>query len=169
MELDCFISQMADNARRICALAEGVSKEQAHWKPGADSWSILEVVNHLYDEERQDFRVRLDNILNKPDQPWPAIDPEGWVTARRYNEKDLQESVAKYLDERRKSLAWLAGLEDVNWEASCDVPWGQMRAGDMLASWVVHDLLHMRQLVELKWGYTVFRLLPYETGYAGAW
>ena len=51
MELDHFISEMADNAKRIRALAEGVSSDQARWKPDPDSWSILEVVNHLLDIE----------------------------------------------------------------------------------------------------------------------
>lgn len=26
-----------------------LSDEQARWKPGADRWSLLEVINHLYD------------------------------------------------------------------------------------------------------------------------
>jgi hypothetical protein len=44
-----------------------------------------------------------------------------------------------------------------------------MRAGDMLAAWVAHDLLHMRQLVELHRTYTVTQLAPYDTRYAGEW
>ena len=53
MTLDEMIAQLAIQAGRIRALAEGVSDEQARWKPDAESWSILEVVNHLYDEERE--------------------------------------------------------------------------------------------------------------------
>ena len=49
MELDSLISQMAENTRRIRALAQNVSEEQARWKPNPESWSILEVVNHLLD------------------------------------------------------------------------------------------------------------------------
>ena len=46
----------------IQAVLAGVDAEQARWKPDADSWSILEVVCHLVDEEREDFRTRLDHI-----------------------------------------------------------------------------------------------------------
>jgi hypothetical protein len=56
-------------------LFKNISEEQARWKPGADRWSILEVINHLYDEEREDFRKRLALVLDNPDEPWPAIDP----------------------------------------------------------------------------------------------
>jgi hypothetical protein len=34
---------------------------------------------------------------------------------------------------------------------------------------VAHDLLHMRQLVELHWAYTMTKGDPYRTGYAGTW
>ena len=33
-------------------LFQSVTHEQARWKPGEDRWSMLEVINHLYDEER---------------------------------------------------------------------------------------------------------------------
>jgi hypothetical protein len=52
------IALLAQQAQSIMQLVSRVSDEQARWKPEADSWSILEVVNHLYDEEREDFRTR---------------------------------------------------------------------------------------------------------------
>ncbi len=71
---------LAVNAGVIEKLTEGVTLEQSRWKPDPDRWSILEVINHLYDEEREDFRLHLDIMLNSPDQPWPSIDPMNWVT-----------------------------------------------------------------------------------------
>ncbi len=169
MDFDHLISQMADNAQRLRALAEGVSDHQARWKPDPASWSILEVVNHLLDEERQDFRVRLDLALYQPDEPWPGIDPEGWVTQHRYNEQNPGESLDGFLAAREASLLWLRGLSSPNWEAVLDAPFGQITAGDIFASWAAHDLLHMRQLVELHWAYTRMKVDPYRTDYAGAW
>ena len=97
MNLDLLAVQMADNARRIRNLIEGVSVEQARWKPEPDAWSILEVINHLRDEEKEDFRVRLDIVLHRPDQPWPPIDPQGWVTERQYNQRELEQSLEDFL------------------------------------------------------------------------
>lgn len=169
MNLDVYMSQMAHNAARIRRLASDVSEAQARWKPAPDSWSILEVVNHLYDEEREDFRVRLDYILHHPDRPWPKIDPEGWVTGRGYNQRELEPTLDNFRQERQNSLAWLRELSEINWQAACQTPFGQMTAGDMFASWVAHDLLHLRQLVELHWAYTVSQLQPYKVDYAGRW
>jgi hypothetical protein len=169
MDIERFALQMADNAARISALAKGISDQQARWRPSPDSWSILEVVNHLWDEEREDFLVRIDYTLHRPGVPWPGIDPGGWVTARKYNEQDLEESLTGFLSARKASLAWLRQLVDPDWEATYEAPWGLIRAGDVFASWVGHDILHTRQLVELHWAYTATQVEPYSTKYAGDW
>ena len=169
MDLDFFTTQMSNHAGTIHSLTLDISDEQACWKPDPQSWSILEVVNHLYDEEREDFRVRVDTILHHPDQPWPPIAPQGWVTERGYNQRDLAQSVQAFLEERRKSLTWLKGLGNPDWQASVTVSFGQFSAGDIFAAWVAHDLLHLRQLVELHWAYMLHAVEPYKVNYAGEW
>ncbi len=169
MDDEHLTANLAVYAGRIRSLVAGVSPDQARWKPDQKSWSLLEVVNHLYDEERADFRVRLDIILHRPDQAWPAIDPEGWVVERRYNERDLNESLDYFLMERKASLEWLGSLASPDWEAVYQTRLGPIRAGDMFAAWVAHDLLHMRQLVELHRAWTLVLAGPYDTGYAGPW
>lgn len=160
---------LGQNADRISLLVEGISLEQARWKPDPESWSILEVVNHLLDEEREDFRVRLDIILHRPDEPWPPIDPQGWVHSRNYNGRDLDSSLHDFLAERRASLNWLQTLESPDWDAGYETSFGTMRAGDMFAAWVTHDQLHMRQLVELQRAFTLRLVEPYDGRYAGPW
>ncbi|MBO9392542.1 DinB family protein [Caldilinea sp.] len=169
MEIEHFAQQMLADAERIRVLVQGVSSDQARWKPDDISWSILEVIGHLYDEERLDFRVRLDFMLHRPGEPWPAINPQGWVQEHRYNEEELQELLGGFLAAREDSVRWLRGLLSPNWEAVYEAPFGQIRAGDLLAAWVAHDLLHMRQLVELHWGYLVKEVEPYQVVYAGEW
>jgi hypothetical protein len=169
MDLELFITQMNNHAGTIHSLALGIAEEQARWKPDLETWSILEVVNHLYDEEREDFRVRLDHILHHPERAWPPINPKGWVVERGYNQRELSQSVDDFLKERQKSLGWLKGLGSPDWQASVTAPFGQFSAGDMFAAWVAHDLLHLRQLVELHWAYTLHVAEPYRVNYAGDW
>jgi len=169
MDFEHLLSQMGENAQRIRVLVKGISDHQAHWKPDPAAWSILEVISHLLDEEKEDFRVRIDFALHRLNEPWPGIDPEGWVTQRKYDERDLGETLEGFLTAREESLAWLRGLLSPNWGEARDAPFGRITAGDVFASWVAHDLLHMRQLVRLHWLYTATKVSPYRTTYAGAW
>ncbi|GAB4542807.1 MAG: DinB family protein [Anaerolineae bacterium] len=169
MDLDRVVSQMARNAQAIRTFVQGITDHEARWKPDADSWSMLEVINHLANEEREDFRARVDLTLHRPGEAWTGIDPEGWVTERGYNQRDLEQSLARFLSAREESLDWLRGLAQPEWEREREASFGRIRAGDLLASWVAHDLLHLRQLVELRWAYWVAQAEPYEVGYAGVW
>lgn len=170
MELEQIVAMLGRNAQRITALAAGVDDAQARWKPDAASWSVLEVINHLLDEERKDFRQRIDYTLHRPGDAWPPINPNGWVTKCRYNERDLEESLAAFLTEREQSLVWLRSLVAPDWDASAIAPWGEpFAAGNLLAAWVAHDLLHLRQLVELHYAWTTASLAPRRCDYAGEW
>jgi len=169
MDYEYFDRQLSQNAGRIKALVSGTSLEEARWKPLPESWSILEVINHLLDEEREDFRVRLDIILHHPDRQAPPINPQGWVVERQYNQRELTESLQGFLDERRKSLEWLESLSSPDWDSVYKAPFGEIRAGDMLAAWVTHDQLHMRQIVEIQRAYVEGKAEPYGLDYAGEW
>lgn len=158
---------LAANTDIIQKLVEDMTLSQARWKPSPERWSMLEVINHLYDEEREDFRLHLDIMLHNPHQPWPPIDPEGWLTNRKYNERDLASSVANFLSERQQSLAWLETLISPNWNSTVQAPWGPFKAGDMFASWVVHDQWHIQQLVQLRRDLTIELVAPYSAQYAG--
>ena len=94
LDLSFAIQRFQHNVLAISALVAEVDTTQARWKPAPQEWSILEVIHHLYDEEREDFRLRLDLILHHPDVPWPPIDPEGWVTARRSSDRAVVRSRA---------------------------------------------------------------------------
>jgi hypothetical protein len=169
MDASYLIQQLEFDAGRIQALVTGVSEEQARWRPEAQAWSMLEMVCHLHDEEKLDFRVRIDTILHHPGEEAPSIDPEGWVQSHHYAERDLQEELEGLITERHKSIAWLKGLEAPDWDATYQAPWGSIRAGDIFAGWLAHDLVHLRQLLELHWKYTNQQCAPYSTAYGGEW
>ncbi|MEP7284220.1 MAG: DinB family protein [Chloroflexota bacterium] len=169
MDFETLYQDLAHGAEIIRALVMGITQAEAQVKPTPESWSILEVVCHLVDEERDDFRLRVDLTLNRPGEEWPPIHPDAWVTERKYNERDLEQSLNDFLAERAKSLVFLKGLESANWNASHISPYGERKAGDLLGSWVAHDNLHMRQLVELRRVGVEKITVPYDIRYAGEW
>jgi hypothetical protein len=169
MDTDYLRRQLALNRDRIAALAQGVPEDQVRWRPDPESWSVLEVLSHMADEEEFDFPVRLKMILEESDKPWPEIDPHGWVIERKYNEGDLFETLKRYMRLRNEALLWMDSLEVPGWDLSYEAPFGEVTAGDMFVSWVSHDLLHMRQLVELHHSYLVDQAKPYRFDYAGDW
>ena len=82
--------------------------------------------------------------------------------------------------ERGASTAWLATLQAPDraapdWDTTIQLRFGPSEetatfsAGDMLVSWVEHDVLHLRQLVELLHAWNERQAAPYSVDYAGGW
>jgi len=168
MDLKRLTTKMEQNAQAVRALAKGASDHQARWQPEPEAWSILDVVNHLAYEERHDFRDRLDLILHRPDDTWPSGESARGVTDRS-RQLQLDQALTRFLSAREASLVWLRSLGASRWERAYEAPFGQIKAGDVLAAWVAHDLLHVRQLTELHWQYLTKDVEPYDVRYAGRW
>lgn len=170
VELPIIVEALRRNARVVAALVSAVGDEQARWRPHPDKWSILEVVSHLADEEVEDFRARVDAALNRPNDQWKPIDPEGWVAARRYNEGNLVEQTERFLTSRAETVSWLEGLHVPDWDVAYDHPrFGPIRAGDLLTAWVAHDHIHIRQINRLQREFLVTEASRYSPRYAGPW
>ena len=172
MNTETQISALEANAPAIATLARAMPLERTHWRPTPVDWSVVEVINHLADEDAEDFRDLLDRILHRPDEPPPADigATAAWTVARAYNERDFDESLTRFLTERRQSLAWLRSLAAPDWSRTAVNSGGRtLAAGDVLAAWAAHDLLHLRQLVEIQFAHRAADAAPFSVGYAGKW
>ena len=150
-------------------ILDGIEKDIYEWKPAPGKWSILEILGHLYDEEREDFRARVKHTLENPELPLSPIDPVGWVTARNYAGEDYQNALQKFLAERDMSIKWLNTLADVKWSNVHKHPTlGDLSAEMFLTSWLAHDYLHIKQITKIKYDY-LKEVSGNKVGYAGEW
>ena len=142
---------------------------EMRWRPPDGGWSILEIVTHITDEETEDFGRRLELMLRDPAEPWPPIDTEAAAVERRYNDGDLAAVIARFVSDRRDSVTRLRGLDNPDWSITVHHKLGDVRAGDLLASWVAHDALHLRQIAKRMFQLTQRDSGEYSTAYAGSW
>ena len=177
MKFNSLYQELLLSTEMIRTLLAGIRQEESQIKPDTNSWSILEVTCHLYDEEREDFREHLDFIisaslnasLHRQNEKWHQIDPQGWMIERKYNEQDFAEMQGKFFEERKKSLKWLDSISNADLETIYDSDFGAIKAGEMFACWIAHDNLHIRQLVELRRKYIERMSGTYNIQYAGDW
>ncbi|MBI2966977.1 MAG: DinB family protein [Bacteroidetes bacterium] len=166
---DFTISNLSCNSDVFRTLFSDVSEQEYLWKPPPNKWCLLEIVCHLYDEEREDFRARVKHVLENPELPMASIDPVNWVTKRKYIERNYSEMIEKFLEERKQSVVWLKSLKEPKWENTYNhTQIGTMTAYSFLNNWLAHDYFHFRQIVRTK-----YRYLQQVTGdkliYAGEW
>src|SRR5687767_8971598 len=133
-----------------------------------ERWSPLEILAHLRDEEIEDFRPRARAAIEGRELP-STIAPHVWVVERRYNEMDPGAVFLDFSRERADSCVWLGTLALDDLQRTLSHPrLGTLRAGDFIAAWRVHDLLHLRQLSTAMAILTARRLSDWDVDYAGA-
>ena len=163
------IDQLAINQKTFEQALSGLNEKLVNWKPNEKSWSILEIVCHLCDEEVEDFRTRVRYTLQSPESPPPTIDPQGWVLEREYAKQDFSLVKNTFLKEREKSIDWLISLKNPNWEIYFSHPeFGKRTALFYLSNWLAHDYLHLRQIIRTKYQY-LNEHTPLPLEYAGNW
>jgi hypothetical protein len=164
INIEEIIRQLTGNAEAMRALVRTISDEQAQWKPNPETWSMKEVIEHVYNEERLDFRRHIKEMLNDPPQPWEEFRHEYYVSVEGY-----RQALEGFLSEREASIAWLIALESPDWDVPAPFPWRTPSSGEVLVSWVEHDFLHLRQMIELLHAWNEKQASPYSVQYAGGW
>ena len=117
---------------------------------GEGTFGPREVVGHLIHGEKTDWVPRIELILEHGDsRPFVAFDRRGFGEA-------AQVSMAELLDEfealRKANLAFLEGVSLKT--AQMALPGkhpelGPVTLGQLLATWAVHDLNHIAQVVRV--------------------
>lgn len=161
--------QLESDSEIFKNLLINISAEDQIWKPSPDKWCLLEIISHLYDEEKFDFKPRLAKILTE-DHNWDLIDPQGWVNSRNYMNNEFLETLEKFLEERKRSVEWLRDLEAKDWNVKVVHPkFGEFTAFQMLGNWLAHDYLHIRQILNLKYQILRKDFTEDDLRYAGEW
>ncbi len=168
-ELGRLIEEHARFPEVLRALAPLDDAARMRERESEGRWSPLEILAHLEEEERRDFRVRARLAAeSRPFDESMKIDPPGWVTAHRYNEMEPPAVLDAFARERAASVAWLRTLDMAALRRTVEIPGlGAFRCGDFVAAWRVHDLLHARQLSTALAILTARRLAAWKVGYAG--
>lgn len=169
MDVQYIIGELRRNKIIFKDLLENLNNDLIFWKQNDQKWCLLEIVCHLYDEEREDFRARVKRTLTEPGKELDKIDPAGWVTSRKYIEQDYPTKLNGFLAERDNSIKFLESLETPKWDNFYQhAKFGKMSAELFFTNWLAHDYLHIKQIIRLKYEY-LDTMTNEKLNYAGDW
>jgi hypothetical protein len=122
-----------------------------HATEGPGTWSPFDVVGHLIHGEETDWLPRVEHILTVGDAvPFAPFDREAMFAASQG--RSLAALLERFARLRRDSLTRLAMLQltDADLARQGRHPeFGVVTLGQHLATWVAHDLGHIRQIVRV--------------------
>ncbi|MBA3532460.1 MAG: DinB family protein [Ardenticatenales bacterium] len=146
--LDEAVAMLGQTPARLSALLADVPERWVRLTEGADIWSPYDVIGHLIHGERTDWIPRAQHILAGEPRPFDSFDRTAqFVASQGQSVPDL---LAAFAELRRENIAVLVGmnLKRADLDRTGQHPeLGEVRLGQLLATWVVHDLDHLAQIV----------------------
>jgi hypothetical protein len=144
------IQQISALPSVLRALLTGVSDDEARWKPLPERWSISEVLGHLCHVEANSLRYRAQVILRNDNSEFPDYDPSVFEAAGAFERANIAAALDEFEHARGVSMELLrtvtpAALSRTGRHAAL----GEVTMSNLLNHWALHDLSHLRQIVEL--------------------
>ena len=130
-------------------LLSGLSEQWLDGNEGPDTWSPWMVLGHLTHTEESDWMDRTKVILEHgTDRPFDPVDREaGFVRFKGWSIGELLDRFSAVRESNLEELHALVTDGDLD-RHGLHPAFGQVTLGQLLATWVVHDLNHTGQIVK---------------------
>jgi len=145
------IEHLSDTPEVLRLVMAGLTEEQTLWKPAPDRWSVAEILEHLSHVEGHYFRAALDTLLCGEDALIEPYNQELYAAKGTYAGREPEESFAHWEEQREDNVAMMrTALEPDALSRTARHPeLGTFTLEDLLNEWAIHDLGHVRQILEL--------------------
>lgn len=148
-DLEAGIAILERTPGALDTLLRGLPDEWIRGTEGGETWSPYDVVGHLIHGERADWIPRMRILLEY--QESRAFDPfDRLAQFEESKGKTLSQLLDEFASLRGVSLGALRGarLGPSDWQRTGRHPdFGVVTLSQLLATWVVHDLGHVGQIV----------------------
>jgi hypothetical protein len=133
------------------ALLHDLPKAWTTATEGPETWSAFDVIGHLIQTERTNWVLRIEHILRHGDTvTFTPLDREGMFAESKG--RSLDELLDMFERMRTESLTRVGELKltDADLAKQGRHPeFGVVTMGQHMATWVAHDLGHIRQIVRV--------------------
>jgi len=116
LERSALLNIVAETPARLKAALKGVPKKLLLWTPGPGKWSILEIVAHMRDMERDAYLARYRRILAEENPTLPDIDGDICAIRDDYRSLRLPDLLRDWLKLRKECLKLLKSVKGPRWE-----------------------------------------------------
>lgn len=156
-----YFETLATTPQTLKAALKGLSKKVLLWTPAPGKWSILEILCHMRDMEREAYIERYTRILTENEPALPNLEGEAFAILRGYRRQKAPEVVREWVALRRQTLQLLRKAGKAQWaRAGVHATAGRLTMEDLIQRHAVgNDEAHLRQIEAIKRRFAVLERL----------
>ncbi len=110
-----YLATLAATPQKLRAALKGLRKQDLTWTPAPGKWSILAIVCHLRDMERDAYLARYHRLLAEDEPHLPDLNGDELALERDYRSAKLMDVLREWRAARRESLKLLRAVKSEQW------------------------------------------------------
>ena len=147
-----YLSTLKETPSQLKGALAGVPKKLQQWNPAPGKWSILQIICHMRDMEKEAYLTRYKRILEEDTPSLPDLDGDTLALERGYQELKLGDVVRDWKSARKESLKLLKRVKGGQWQrVGTHEADGPLTMEELLHRHAVgNDRAHLNQILAIK-------------------
>ena len=142
---------LASTPEKLKREIASMSLQEMKTRPAANKWSVQEVLAHMDDIEEIGMRARVAALIETDDPILLPIDQEKRAEEMKYNRINPLKSLAGLARQRQANVKWLNRLRPAQQKRrGTHQEVGVISVEELVTEWALHDLGHIKQILEIK-------------------
>jgi len=142
---------LASTPEKLKREIASMSLQEMKTRPAANKWSVQEVLAHMDDIEEIGMRARVAAMIETDNPILPSIDQEKRAEEMKYNRINPLKSLAGLARQRQANVKWLNRLRPAQQKRrGTHQEVGVISVEELVTEWALHDLGHIKQILEIK-------------------
>ncbi|MEC0372313.1 DinB family protein [Paenibacillus chibensis] len=135
----------------LACFLSGISDGWLQCNEGEGTWNVTDVIEHLIEGEKNNWIPRLEFILQEGEgKPFPSFDRYAHLQDKP--ERPFEQKLFEFKTIRTQNISKLKEIMDSESQlelTGSHPAFGVVKLRELISTWVVHDLTHMRQIVRV--------------------
>ena len=145
------VAILASTPEKLKREIASMSLREMKTRPAGNKWSVQEVLAHMDDIEEIGMRARVAAMIETDNPILPSIDQEKRAEEMKYNRINPLKSLAGLARQRQANVKWLNRLRPAQQKRrGTHQEVGVISVEELVTEWALHDLGHIKQILEIK-------------------
>ena len=148
-QIDQAVEILSQTPATVKSLLENLSDEWTKSEANIENWTPFDIVGHLIHADETDWIPRAEIVLAQGENP--TFEPfDRFAMFEKSKDKTLRELLEIFAERRAESLEKLRAMNlnaDKLQLKAAHPELGEVSLEQLIATWAVHDLTHIRQIV----------------------
>ncbi len=142
-----YLAILRSTPAALDTILSNVSTAASKARPSAGEWSLVEILSHLYDVDKEVNIPRIKELKANPEPFFTAINTDDWADLKNYQANHLSTILPLFIQTRIALIDEILSLDAADWQKTIShTIFGPTSVLEIIKFMAQHDRIHIQQI-----------------------